>query len=173
MEDMAWKKDETPYIVFACRKCQQYIYAKSTQKSKKCIRCGYTHQLSKLIICGEIINGISNAVELVKKKQNELAVKELGSEPDFRTLGDFRISRKMVSQKRVINFNSNNNYYEKFKQILYNLSETHKSFPYYMIEILGENIGISQLEIKLIVRKLRKQGFLIRNNGDYTYSIKE
>ncbi|MFX0004655.1 MAG: DUF1922 domain-containing protein [Candidatus Hodarchaeota archaeon] len=173
MEDTKWKKDKTPYLVFACSKCQQYIYAKPTQKSKKCVRCGYTHQVSKIINGGEIVNGISNAVELVKKKQNALAIKELGSGPDFRTLDDFKIFKKVKGQNDAINIKSIYNYYEKFKQVLYNLSEKYNSFPYYMIEIEGEDYGIPKSEIKMLTRRLRKQGFLIQLNDDFTYKINE
>ena len=171
MEDTKWKKDETPYMVFACTKCRQYSYAKTSQKSKKCVRCGYTHQVSKIIDGVEIVNGISNAVELVKKKQNDFALKKLGSEPDFRTLGDFKIFKKVKDKKKTISTYSIDNYYEKFKQILCNLSARYNSFPYYMIEIMAENYGIPKSEIKLLIRKLRKQGFLIQLNDDYTYKI--
>lgn len=173
MEDITWKKDETPYLIFSCSKCHQYIYAKITQKSKKCVRCGYTHKVSKIIDRGEIIKGISNAVELVKKKQNDLAIKELGSEPEFRTSGDFKIAGKVKYQKNAINFDSeDDDYSEKFKQMLYSLSESHNSFPYYIIEIMAENYGIPQSEVKLLTRRLQRQGFLIRLNGDYSYKIR-
>lgn len=54
MEDTAWKKDETPYLVFACRKCRQYTYVKTTQKSKKCARCRRTHTVSDIMGSGEV-----------------------------------------------------------------------------------------------------------------------
>ncbi|MFX1377905.1 MAG: DUF1922 domain-containing protein [Promethearchaeota archaeon] len=173
MEDIIWKKDETPYLIFSCRKCHNYIYAKSTQKTKKCIRCGYIHKVNNVIERSEIIKGISNAIELVKKKQNELAIKELGSEPVFRTSEDFRVVGREKSQKDAINIDFNDyNYSEKLKQMLYNLSKAYNTFPYYIIEIMAENYNIPKSEVKLLTRKLKKQGVLKRINGDYYYKLK-
>ncbi len=173
MEDIKWKKDETPYIIFTCSKCHHYIYVKSIQKTKKCARCGYVHKVSKIMERSEIIKGISNAVELVKKKQNDLAIKELGSEPEFRTLDDFKINRKVNRQKDIIDSDSNDDiYYGKFKTMLYDLSKTYKSFPYYVIEIMAENKGIPHSEVKLLTRKLQRQGFLIQVYGENSYQIK-
>ena len=72
IEEIAWKKDETPYIVFSCSKCKQFTYTKTTQKLKKCVRCGRTHIVANIEEQGEIVYGISKAVELVKIKQNEM-----------------------------------------------------------------------------------------------------
>jgi tRNA G26 N,N-dimethylase Trm1 len=173
MEDIAWKKDETSYVLFVCSKCHQYIYSKATQKFKKCPRCGYVHKVTNVINNAEIVDGISNAVELLKKRQNDLAIKELGSIPDFRTSEDFKITGKVKAHKNV--FDSNNdddNLYDRFKQMLYKLSETHNSFPYYVIEIMAENSGIPQSEVKLLIRRLQRQGFLLRLNDDYSYTIR-
>ncbi len=173
MEDIAWKKDETPYIIFPCSKCHQYTYTKSTQKSKKCIRCGYTHKVSKIKEHGETIKGISNAVELVKKKQHKLAIKELGSEPEFRSSGDFKVATNVNYNKKTSLFEMNEgDYSKKFEHMIYNLSETHNTFPYYIIEIMAENYGIPQLEVKLLTRKLQRKGLLIRKNGEYSYKMK-
>lgn len=173
MEDKTWERDRTPYILFACEKCHQYTYVKSTQNSKKCVRCGYTHKVNKIRYQGEIVNGISRAVELVKQKQNEIAIKELGSEPEFRTSGDFIVTGKIKSQKIIVNNDSGDvDYLDRFKQMLSNISETHNLFPYYIIEIMAENYGIPQTEVKLLTRKLQKQGYLIRKNGEFLYKKK-
>ncbi len=173
MEDIAWKKDETPYIIFACNKCQQYTYVKCSQKSKKCVRCGHTQSVSKITDRSIIVNGISSAVEFVKMKQNELAIKELGSEPEFRTSRDFIVPGKVVKLKKFLKSDSvDSDYFDTFKTMLYNLSETHKSFPYYIIEIMAENYGIPLTEVKFLTRKFLKNGNLIRKNGEFVYKIK-
>ena len=163
MEGKAWERDTTPYILFSCKKCHQYTYVKGTQHFKKCVRCGYTHKVSKVVHHGEIVNGISRAVELVKQKQNELAIKELGSEPEFRTSGDFVIAGKEIKQKKNLKLDSvDHDYSEIFEAMLYKLSESHKTFPFYIIEIMAEIYGIPQTEVKLLVRTFQKTGILKR-----------
>ena len=166
-------KDKTSYIVFSCNKCSQYIYVRSSQKFKKCVRCGYIHKLEKRIDHGEIIKGISNAVDLIKKKQNDLAINELGSEPEFRTLDDFTITQKVKLQKNNAKFNNEvSEYFEKFKIMVCDLSKTHNSFPYYAIEIMAENYGIPKSEVKLLTKRLLRKGFLVRLKDNYLYKIK-
>ena len=62
MEEAAFKKDETPYLIYESSKCRQFMYVKTTQKGKKCLRCGRTHVVSKIIDSGEIVYGMSAAV---------------------------------------------------------------------------------------------------------------
>jgi len=81
MEEGALKKDQNPYLLFACSKCKQYLYVKTTQKTKKCLRCGRQHKVSSIINSGEIVRGITKAVEMVQFRQNELAIIELGTTP--------------------------------------------------------------------------------------------
>ncbi len=38
---------EEGYIVFICRRCGRFIYAKKGQKTKKCV-CGYTNDLRRV-----------------------------------------------------------------------------------------------------------------------------
>ena len=81
MDEVGLAKDESNYIVFSCTKCHQYSYVKTTQKTKKCLRCNRTHQVQTLLGSGEIVKGMTAAVERVKVLQNELAEKELGRSP--------------------------------------------------------------------------------------------
>lgn len=159
MEDIAWKKDETPYVVFACRKCCQYIYAKTTQKSKKCARCGRIHAVSSILKSGEVVLGISTAVEIVKRKQDEFAVKELGSRSDFRTFKDFTIINLDESE---LEFNNKDELEEKFRKMLVALTQKYKHFPLYIIEIMAENYRISSSEVKILIRGFQKKGVLIQ-----------
>ena len=94
MEEIAIKKDETPYLIFACKKCKEYSYVKTTQKTKKCLRCGRTHQVQRILNDGEVVCGMTEAVNSVKRKQNELAI------PEFRSGSDFVVSINNIATPR-------------------------------------------------------------------------
>ncbi|MCK4859155.1 MAG: hypothetical protein KAS87_01200, partial [Candidatus Omnitrophica bacterium] len=96
MEEIAFKKDETPYLVFVCKKCRQYSYVKTVQKTKKCLRCGRTHQVKDILNLGEIVSGMTEAVNTVKRKQTELAI------PEFRSEGDFVVATNKFSTRTPI-----------------------------------------------------------------------
>jgi hypothetical protein len=171
MEDIAWKKDETPYIVFPCSKCHQFTYVKTTRKAKKCARCGRINNLLKISETGEIVLGISTAVKIVKKKQDELAVKELGNHPEFHTSNDFKVVQ-FLENLEISHENTHEDlqYQTRFKEMLIKLSTMYRSFPYYIIEIMADNYDIPKSEIKLLTRSFQKQGILIRQK-DNTYSL--
>jgi hypothetical protein len=171
MEDILWKKDVTPYLVFPCSKCRQYTYVKTTQKSKKCARCGRMHIVDNILDSGEIVNGISNAVELVKQKQDEFALNELGSKPEFRTPGDFMVATDIEPKRIAENEKPDHDYEQQFTQMLLDLSISHKNFPYYVIEIMADNYCIPQSELKLLTRQLLKRGKL-RLLKDGTYQVR-
>ena len=82
MEEVGFKKDENPYIVFPCSKCKQYMYVKTTQKTKRCLRCGRYHKVVTILSTGEIAKGMTNAVNMVKQKQREFSRKEVGEIPE-------------------------------------------------------------------------------------------
>ncbi len=169
MEEVGWKRDETPYIVFGCKKCNQFMYVKETQKRKKCLWCGRSHKVSDIKNNGEIVNGMTNAVKTVKERQNDLAIKELGTLPEFKSLNDFRITKniKRIS-KAIANCIVENDYLYKFKKMLIELSEMYSEFPFYIIEMMAEEYGIPDSEVKLMTPMFVKQGILIRlNNNSY------
>lgn len=174
MEDLEWKRDETPYIVFACKNCSQFMYVKETQKSKKCLRCGRSHKVSDIKNSGELVNGMTNAVKTVKERQNDLAIKELGTLPEFKSLNDFRITKNMKSiSKTIDNCIIENDYLYKFKKMLIKLSEMYNEFPFYIIEMMAEDYGIPESEVKLMMTMSIKQGILIRlNSNSYKIRIK-
>ena len=175
MEETAFKKDETPYFVFVCKKCRQYSYVKTTQKTKKCLRCGHTHQVKDILSLGEIIYGMTEAVNTVKRKQTELAI------PEFRSEGDFVVAsnkfptrtpvkknkRKVLSDK---DSDKNIDFKEQFNEILLKLSKLYDKFPKYMLEIMAENYGIPALELKLLIKNFKKQGILTVLKNDNFYS---
>ena len=176
---MTWKRDETPYIIFPCKKCGQYMYAKESQKAKKCLRCDHSHLVSRFKNLGDIVKGMTNAVESVKQKQNKLAIKELGNEPEFRTSSDFKITNKISPKKPVLsefqvkdNFINKDDYLDIFKQLLLELSKSYNEFPLYLIEIMADNYNIPNTELKIIIRNFQKQGILIRLHN-YSYKIKQ
>jgi len=159
MKDNEFKKDETPYLIFACRKCQQFSYVKNTQKTKKCLRCGRTHQVSSLSE-GETVYGMTAAVDTVKKKQNELAV------PEFRSNSDFIVSTNTISRPKIrVNALRNSDqefdYKRKFNEMLIELSKLYGKFPKYMLEITAENYNIPRSELCLLINEFKKNKILI------------
>ncbi|MFX1257043.1 MAG: DUF1922 domain-containing protein [Promethearchaeota archaeon] len=170
-ENLSWKKDTTPYIVFKCEKCNQHLYAKKTQKTKKCLKCGRIYQIKNVKNVEAIVKGMTNAVNKVKEKQNELAIKELGCLPDLRTSNDFFITFKSSkTPQRKNNFSKTetlkNNSSENFKHLLLTLSHAYKKFPGYMIQLMAEDYDISPKELKILIKKFIKEGKIkcLRNN---------
>ncbi len=171
MEDGEWKRDETPYIVFACKKCKQYMYVKHTQKTKKCLRCGRTHKVSDISNSGEIVNGMTAAVETVKEKQNELAIQELGSAPGFNAFGDFKPHAPKKPKKRKIEHSGKaDDYILQFQKMLIKLEDLYTKVPYFAFEILAENYNIPDSELRILIHSFQKKGIIIRDS-DYMYRI--
>jgi len=171
MEDATWKKDETPYLIFECAKCKQYLYVKATQKGKKCLRCGRTHTVSTIINTGEFVNGITAAVEMVKKRQDEFGKKELGHTPEFRAFGDFTVAVKKLKDIAVNGAESSEDTTRQFRKMLFEISAMYKKFPIYIIEVMADNYGIPASELKNLAKNFQKQGILIRLD-DYSYTVK-
>lgn len=176
METPKWEKDEKPYIVFTCLKCNQYMYVKTTQKTKKCLRCNRTHQV-KNISGGELVKGMSTAVLTVKKRQNELAIRELGNEPELRGQNDFCVTDKRKTfgnqEKEKINVKilEDDNYLEEFREILIHLAKMHKIIPIFLINIMTEEKMIPYDEVKFLMKKFENSGMLIPLKNNY-YKIK-
>ncbi|MFX1480961.1 MAG: hypothetical protein ACFFCI_22995 [Promethearchaeota archaeon] len=169
MDEVRWKKDKTPYIVFECAKCKQYLYAKTTQKGKKCLRCGCHHRISSIIDSGEIVYGMTVAVEKVKEKQNMYAERKLGHKPEFRAFNDYKVAgfaSQNVEMKRIGDLNLS----IKFQEMLIDISKTYKIFPSYMFEVKAEEYGIELSELKILVHTYQKEGILIRLS-DNVYSV--
>ena len=159
MEEIAFKKDETPYLIFMCRKCQQFAYVKTTQKTKKCLRCGRTHQVSSLSE-GEIVYGMTAAVDTVKKKQTELAVLEFRSSSDF-VVATNNITRPKSRVNTLRNSDQEFDYKGKFNEMLMELSKLYGKFPKYMLEIMAENYGIPHSELCVLINEFKKNKILI------------
>ena len=167
MNEERFKKDTTPYIVFCCSKCNQYSYVKTTQKTKKCLRCGRTHKVKNILDKGEIVYGMSIAVRLLQDKQNELGLKANTGLVAFNSKNDFKIA--LNKPQNVSTFLSNNNYSEKFFALLKDLFKQHETFPRYMMEIMAENYRIPNTEINFLIHEFQIKGVLIlvKNNEEY------
>ncbi|MFX1326228.1 MAG: hypothetical protein ACFE8N_14860 [Promethearchaeota archaeon] len=168
MEDAKWKKDETPYLVFQCSSCNQYSYVKTTQKSKNCLRCGRLNPVKS--ISGEIVLGMTSAVETVKKRQIELAHKELGSEPDLRARNDFMISGTSRNAETREEGKIENNYSSKFLIMLREISKSFKKFPLYVIEVIAIKYSIPDRDLKALIELYMKKGILLRLK-DFTFTL--
>jgi hypothetical protein len=183
MEDIAFKKDESPYLVFTCKKCQQYSYVKTTQKTKKCLRCGRTHQVKDILGLGEVVYGMTAAVETVKQKQTELSIPEFRSEGDFvvatnkfPTRTPVKKSKSKVLLDKDKDKDSDNekikDFKERFCEVLLELSKMYGKFPKYLIEIMADNYGIPAVELKLLINNFKKQGVLtVLKNENFYYKL--
>jgi len=166
MEQKRWEKDKTPYVVFICTKCQQYSYMKTTQKTKKCLRCGRIYQVKKVLDKGEIVYGITEAVNKMKHQQNSLGDAQFSTENEFILYsGPEALSDKLTSKK-------NKDYTVLFQTLLNSLASTYKKFPAYMIEILAQDYGIPPLELKLLIRRFIKNGVLKYTGKAYLTLLK-
>lgn len=162
------KKDKTPYIVFACKKCNQYIYAKSSQKNKKCSRCGHAHRMSEMISSGTIVNGISNALCVIKNKQDELALKVQGSPPKLRPFDKRQID--LVSGQDALGSEKNST--SNFTKDLMAFFKIHEEIPKYAIELLAEQHKMSRPETNRLIRNFVEKGVLTPQGYDY-YKIRK
>ncbi len=155
MEQKKWEKDQTPYVVFICTRCKQYSYVKTTQKTKKCLRCGRTHQVKNILDKGEIVNGMTKAVNKVKQLQNSLG------EAQFSTENEFIVSfNNQIIKKAPKPLEKMEDYEEKFQQCLTKLSSNYSRFPLHLIEILAQDYEIPPSELKLLIKKSIKNGIL-------------
>jgi len=170
MEDAEWKRDETPYLVFACHKCHQYSYVKTTQKTKKCLRCGHAHKVENLLNKAEIVNGMTSAVNRVKHLQSEFSHQELKGEPDFTSEGEFKIVSSNERNGSILplkNDDEDEQLFDSFILMLRDLSKMYSTFPKYIIEIMAEDKNIPQSEISNLIKRALKDGHLKSHNGNY------
>jgi len=163
MEDIPWERDTTPYYVFACSKCHQYMYVKTIQKTKKCLRCGKVQKIETIKNSSEVVNGISTAVEVVKARQIELAIHILGDIPDLRASSDFKVASSLFISKEIeYNEENDNGFVEKYKKMLLKISLLYRTFPLYVIEVMADNFGIPPSELKVLTRNFVKEGIIIK-----------
>jgi hypothetical protein len=174
MESPKWVKDKKAYLIFKCAKCSRFLYVKASQKTKKCFQCGYTNQVKTIKDIGKTVLGLTKAIDTVKQKQNELAIKELGMNPDLRTKNDFCLSNAHNIQLTDSNANilerteNNTDYSLIFKKLLDKLNDNYHTFPYYMITLLNETeYQIPIDDLKLLIKEFRREGKLIKLKNNY------
>ncbi len=172
METNKWKKDKTPYYIFACVKCGRTLYVKTTQKTKKCLNCMRIHHLAKLPDTTEVIYGLNNTINAVKDKQHTLAIKETGHTPDLRSNNEFRVrthpAKPSNFSKTLLGVDHGDSAYVKeFKTLLLDLFSKFKEFPQYMIHIMSSEYHIPDSEIPLLLSRFIHNGMLIALPNDY------
>lgn len=164
MDNQKFKRDETPYLVFPCMKCHQFSYVKTSQKTKKCLRCGRTHQVSKILSTGNIVRGMTNAFELVKIKQSEFK-----KNPRFEAENSFEILyspariekvHETTEQPSMRESDEWESLFFRFKDLLLDLANQHESFPMYLIMIMAEKYSIPKQKIPALVQLTIKKDLL-------------
>ena len=172
MEEDTWKKDETPYLVFPCSKCANFMYVKTIKKNKKCLRCGRSHTVDNIRDSGVVVKGMTEAVSQVKLKQNELSIIDLKREPDFQIIDGFQIHQ---TPSKIVNSTQEENgdaLSRKFKELLIELSLIHHEFPFYVIEIGADKYNIPASELKSLTRTFLEQGSLIQtDNNSFKFEL--
>lgn len=168
MEDITVKRDETPYLIFACRKCGGFSYVKTVQKTKKWLRCGRTHQVRDILKNSDVVYGMTEAVNTVKRKQNEFAT------PEFRSGSDFIVATHSIVKPKskgnaLKSEDQEIDYSPKFNEMLFELSRLYKRFPEYMLDIIAEDYKIPAIELISLMRNAKKSGVLIKDGDDDMY----
>jgi PHP family Zn ribbon phosphoesterase len=165
VEELGWNRDKTPYYVFQCPKCHQYSYVKTTQRAKKCPRCGRTSQVAKLASNAELVRGISSALARVKEQQAEFATRELGRSPLFHSKGEIIIAAQHgqrnhlpISQKAI------------FESEVRILSKTYKVLPQYLLDLIGDQMNLSKENLSRLIIELKREGKLhLTKQCEYIY----
>lgn len=170
MEYIGFKKDKNEYLIFRCVKCNHYSYVKSTQKTKKCLRCNRTYQVRK-IQYETIVKGITKALETVKKKQNEEALKEFQEFPELRAKLDYVPSHESTPTPNQMQGNKKNDnkdeYYTTFLATLKDIKKVYTKIPRYFLSILLERAKIPKSKLKVLINHALKDNRLIRIKDNY------
>jgi hypothetical protein len=167
MDEIGFKKDSTPYLVFACTKCHQFSYVKTTQKTKRCLRCRRIHQVTNLSKSGEVVVGITTALNRVKEKQNQLGYPELKTEYEFSIRGDNE-PNIATNRKRNVEQEEEDNYDNAFKSLLKEIGVIYSQFPAYLIRTLAIDYQIPVNLIPILTRKFVKNKTISQlENGYY------
>ena len=163
-----FKRDETPYLVFPCSKCKQYHYVKTTQKGKKCLRCGRHHKVENYLKQGEIVKGMTTALELVKKKQNQFGgTPDLNSENEFIVAGNKKPQPITKSKPRKTVEGEEIDYYDYFLTMLEKIKEQFIEFPGYLLRMMAPEYDIPLAMTSALKNKAVKEGQLIKLKEEY------
>ena len=154
-------KDEKPYFIFRCRKCEQYMYVKPTQKRKKCLRCGRTHIVNRLEVVDEV-KGMTSAVRRVKELQSTL-----GDGSTLSGASEFSVASSNARVKKTKDLMNESELDTQFYELLQTLAEKYQKFPYYMIELMAQEYTISQNELRILLLSFLKKGILRQVDHSY------
>ena len=170
MEKDHWTKDENPYYIFTCEKCGRWLYVKMTQINKKCLSCRRNHKVNSIKNRSEMIKGITAASRRVKELQHELARKEQGGLPDLRTGYDFStiaLTSNQLSSTGVSSTQSSNDMDHSNPLYKALLDIRFQSFPFYIIEMIAEELEIPKPDLKMLMQKFIKAKILIPLPNQY------
>jgi hypothetical protein len=136
------------------------------------MRCNRTHQVQTLLGSGEIVKGMTAAVERVKVLQNELAEKELGRSPGLVSSKGFSLPQKndfiQASGKHTENdhiIKGEDEYYPAFLEMLGKLKTSYDKFPRYLIDIMAESVGIPLSELPSLIRKALRKKIIVQEDN--------
>ncbi len=167
MGENRWKKDNTPYFIFSCFKCKNYSLVKTTQKGKKCLRCGHYHHVSQLESNSEVVKGATAARMKLIEKQNFLAKKELGSDPDLIAEGGFSVSNGYKENQISNNQKQARSSFDIFNKLLLKLDFKFKQFPEYVIYMIAEEQGIPRGKVKKMIDRCMREHILEKQDALY------
>ncbi|MHA1804952.1 MAG: DUF1922 domain-containing protein [Promethearchaeota archaeon] len=184
MEHNYMKKDLSPYIIFKCPSCNNFLYFKQGKKSKTCTRCNRRFSL-KTILANKImiVKGMSAAVNKVKVLQNQRALKELGEAPKLHATNQYQLKRSSsffienknshncISFEEKIGKNRDNESLETItKQIkleLWKMFKTHGKLPAHVINLIFQHHDISNREKNKILSKLISEKIVLPQKNNY------
>jgi hypothetical protein len=148
---------------------------KTTQKTKKCLRCNHIHKVQNLLRKSEIVKGMTEAVERVKMLQNELAQKELGRSPDLVSERGFSLVKTNDFIQTSVNrsiyahiIEGAEDNYTLFLEMLVKINARYKKFPRYLIDIMAKSSGIPLSEIPSLIRKALREERLFQKKDLYS-----
>ena len=158
----------TNYIIFACSKCNQYTYAKSDQKGKKCPRCGRGHVITE--VNGEIVESLVEASNLVRKLQSNFAGQKPRLESKsfgFSVLNQKKSEEVVVNKKKSIEEGIS---YKEYLICIKNLKAIYTEMPAHIYSMFLQKKGLSEAEINQfssVAIKENKLSYFFRKNQKY------
>ncbi|MHA1756560.1 MAG: DUF1922 domain-containing protein [Promethearchaeota archaeon] len=184
MDHKYMKKDLSPYIIFKCPSCHNFLYFKQGKKSKTCTRCNKRFGL-KPILANKImiVKGMTAAVNKVKVLQNQRALKELGEAPKLHATNQYQL--KQTSSCFITNKNSHdsisfeekigkNRDYESLETItkqikleLWKMFKMYGTLPAHVINLIFQQYNISNKERSKIINKLISDKILLPQKNNY------
>ncbi|MHA1725439.1 MAG: DUF1922 domain-containing protein [Promethearchaeota archaeon] len=175
MDHKYMKKDLSPYIIFKCPSCHNFLYFKQGKKSKTCTRCNRRFGL-KPILANKImiVKGMTAAVNKVKELQNRQALKELGEAPKLHANNQYQLKRSsslFIENKKKVRDDGDQESLEtltnQIKLELWKMFKMHGKLPVYVINMIFQHHDISNRERNKIMSKLILEKILLPQKNNY------